>query len=100
MLDEKPGSDERTAHSSARLRRIGCIQAGASFRSLTGARRLSAGVQSTAGPGSSRIRTGAIIARLMHLFATMKPEAFLQGSKKTYFETAAKPAPAVLVGTR
>jgi hypothetical protein len=41
-----------------------------------------------------------VIARLMHLFATMKPEAILEGGKKAYFETPAKPAPAVPVGTR
>jgi hypothetical protein len=33
-----------------------------------------------------------VIARLMHLFASMKPEALLEGGKKTYFETQAKPA--------
>jgi hypothetical protein len=41
-----------------------------------------------------------VIARLMHLFATMKPEAILQGGKKAYFETNTRPAPAVPVGTR
>jgi hypothetical protein len=41
-----------------------------------------------------------VIARLMHLFATMKPEAFLEGGKKAYFETPAKPAPAVPAGVR
>jgi hypothetical protein len=43
--------------------------------------------------------TGAI-ARLMHLFATMKPEAFLEGGKKAYFETQSKPTPAVPAGVR
>jgi hypothetical protein len=37
---------------------------------------------------------------LIHLFATVKPEAFLEGGKKGYFETQARPAPAVPVGTR
>jgi hypothetical protein len=41
-----------------------------------------------------------VIARLMHLFATMKPEAILEGGKKAYFEKQAKPAPGVLVGTK
>ncbi len=41
-----------------------------------------------------------VIARLMHLFGSMKPEALLEGGKKAYFETPAKPAPAVLAGTR
>jgi hypothetical protein len=41
-----------------------------------------------------------VIARLIHLFATVKPEAFLEGGKKGYFETQARPAPAVPVGTR
>jgi hypothetical protein len=40
-----------------------------------------------------------VIARLMHLFASIKPEAFLEAGKKAYFETQAKPAPAVPVGT-
>ena len=43
--------------------------------------------------------TGAI-ARLMHLFATMKPEAVLEGGKKSYFEAQAKPAVPVPAGTR
>jgi hypothetical protein len=43
--------------------------------------------------------TGAV-ARLMHLFATVKPEAFLEGGKKAYFESQTKPTPAVPVGTR
>ena len=33
-----------------------------------------------------------VIARTMHLFATMTPEAVLEGGKKAYFETQAKPA--------
>jgi hypothetical protein len=40
-----------------------------------------------------------VIARLMHLFATMKREALLEGGKKTYFETQAKPAAAVSAAT-
>ena len=46
-----------------------------------------------AGLGASH-QTGwtGIIARLMHLFATMKPEAILEGGKKVYFETQAGPA--------
>ncbi len=42
--------------------------------------------------------TGAI-ARATHLFATMKPEAYLEGGTKAYFETQAKPAAAVPAGT-
>ena len=41
-----------------------------------------------------------VIARTMHLFATMKPEAVLEGGKKAYFETQAKPATRVPTGTR
>jgi Glycosyl hydrolase family 63 C-terminal domain len=36
-----------------------------------------------------------VIARTMHLFATMTPEAVLEGGKKSYFESQAKPATAV-----
>jgi hypothetical protein len=43
--------------------------------------------------------TGAI-ARLMHLFATMTPEAVQEGGKKAYFGKQAKPAAAAAVGTR
>lgn len=43
--------------------------------------------------------TGSI-ARLMHLFATMTPEAVLEGGKKAYFEKQAKPAKAVPAVTR
>jgi hypothetical protein len=43
--------------------------------------------------------TGAI-ARLLHLFATLTPEAALAGAKKAYFEKPARPAtPAPLVAT-
>jgi hypothetical protein len=41
-----------------------------------------------------------VIARLMHLFATMKPEAVLEGGKKAYFEKQASPASAVPVEAR
>ena len=53
-----------------------------------------------AGLGASH-QTGwtGIIARAMHLFATMKPEAILEGGKKAYFEEQAKPASAVPAGT-
>jgi hypothetical protein len=43
--------------------------------------------------------TGAI-ARLMHLFATMTPEAVLEAGKKAYFEQPAKPTAAAAAGTR
>lgn len=36
-----------------------------------------------------------VIARLMHLFATLTPDAALKGGKSAYFETRAKPATAV-----
>jgi len=39
-----------------------------------------------------------VIARAMHLFATMKPEAVLEGGKKAYFETQPKEAAAVPAG--
>jgi hypothetical protein len=54
-----------------------------------------------AGLGASH-QTGwtGVIARLMHLFATVKPEAFLESGKKAYFETKPKPAPAVTVGAQ
>ena len=39
-----------------------------------------------------------VIARLMHLFATLKPEAILEGGKKAYFETKAEPATAIPAG--
>ena len=39
-----------------------------------------------------------VIARTMHLFATMTPEAILKGGKKAYFEAQASPAAGVLVG--
>jgi len=41
-----------------------------------------------------------VIARTMHLFATMKSEAILEGGKKAYFETQAKPATIVPAGSR
>jgi hypothetical protein len=41
-----------------------------------------------------------VIARVMHGFATMRPEAVLEGGKKTFFETQGKPAAAARVGTR
>ena len=49
-----------------------------------------------AGLGASH-QTGwtGVIARAMHLFATMTPEAVLEGGKKAYFETHAKPATTV-----
>lgn len=40
-----------------------------------------------------------VIARAMHLFATMKPETILEGGKTAYFEAQAKPAAAVPAGT-
>lgn len=40
-----------------------------------------------------------VLARLMHLFATLKPEAVLAGGKRTYFETQARPEAAVPSGT-
>jgi hypothetical protein len=43
--------------------------------------------------------TGAI-ARLMHLFATLTPEAVLAGGKKTYFETENQASSQVAVGAR
>jgi hypothetical protein len=43
--------------------------------------------------------TGAI-ARLMHLFATMKPESVLESGKKAYFEPPNKPTTAVPAGKR
>jgi hypothetical protein len=39
-----------------------------------------------------------VVARLMHLFATLKPEAILEGGKKSYFEAQAKPTAAVPAG--
>ena len=52
-----------------------------------------------AGLGASH-QTGwtGVIARTMHLFATMTPEAVLEGGKKAYFETQAKPATTVPAG--
>jgi hypothetical protein len=41
-----------------------------------------------------------VIARSMHLFATMTPEAVLKGAKTVYFETVAKPADPVPAGVR
>lgn len=41
-----------------------------------------------------------VIARVMHVFATMTPEAILEGGKKSYAETQAKPATAVPAGAR
>jgi hypothetical protein len=54
-----------------------------------------------AGLGASH-QTGwtGVIARLMHLFATTKSEAFVEGGKKAYFEAQTKREPAVLAGTR
>jgi hypothetical protein len=51
-----------------------------------------------AGLGASH-QTGwtGVIARLMHLFATMKPEAFAESGKKAYFE---KGAPSESTATR
>ena len=40
-----------------------------------------------------------VIARTMHLFATMKPEAVLERGKKSYFEAQAKPAATVPTAT-
>jgi hypothetical protein len=40
-----------------------------------------------------------VIARSLHLFATVKPEALLQSGKKAYFQAPAKTAAAVAVGT-
>ena len=40
-----------------------------------------------------------VIARTMHLFATMTPEVILEGGKKAYFETHAKPAITVPAAT-
>ncbi len=42
--------------------------------------------------------TGAV-ARLMHLFATLNPEVILEGGKKAYFQTQARPAAAAPVET-
>jgi hypothetical protein len=39
-----------------------------------------------------------VIARLMHLFATMNPETLLEGGKKAYFDPQAKRAAAVPAG--
>jgi hypothetical protein len=54
-----------------------------------------------AGLGASH-QTGwtGVIARTMHLFATLKPEAILEGGKTAYFEKQAKSKPAVPAGTR
>ena len=41
-----------------------------------------------------------VIARAMHLFATVTAEQILEGGKKAYFETQAKPATAAPMGTR
>ena len=41
-----------------------------------------------------------VVARTMHLFATMKPEAILEVGKKAYFEKQAKPATTVPTGSR
>jgi len=41
-----------------------------------------------------------VIARAMHLFATMNPEVVLAGGKKSYFETQGKPATAVPADAR
>ena len=39
-----------------------------------------------------------VVARMMHLFATMKPAAVLEGGKKVIFERQANPAAAVPAG--
>jgi mannosylglycerate hydrolase MGH1-like protein len=54
-----------------------------------------------AGLGASH-QTGwtGVVARLMHLFATIKPEAFLESGKKAYFEGQTKREPPVPVGIR
>ena len=41
-----------------------------------------------------------VIARAMHLFASVTAEQILEGGKKAYFETQAKPATAAPMGTR
>jgi Glycosyl hydrolase family 63 C-terminal domain len=40
-----------------------------------------------------------VVARTMHLFATMKPEGILEGGKRAYFEAQANPAARVPMGT-
>jgi Glycosyl hydrolase family 63 C-terminal domain len=54
-----------------------------------------------AGLGASH-QTGwtGVIARIMHLFATLKPEAVLAMPKKTYFEGAVQPEPSVPLAAR
>jgi hypothetical protein len=53
-----------------------------------------------AGLGASH-QTGwtGVIARLMHLFASLSPEHALAGGKQSYFERQVEPATAVPVGT-
>ena len=53
-----------------------------------------------AGLGASH-QTGwtGVIARLMHLFATLTPEHALDGGKKSYFKRQVEPATAVPAGT-
>ena len=54
-----------------------------------------------AGLGASH-QTGwtGVIARIMHMFATLKPEALLATPKEAYFEGAVQPEPAVPLAAR